>query len=139
MFIAEVTLKKSYLEDKIKEVTTYLDRLAGCSGDKKGDYYTEALIRLFGYIEKLQAYNLLLDSSNKDTMITVGDSNLSISTAIRLSSTLENKIISLTHIINNGDVGIDMFKLMDQRDSFIDEYVELVKFIRLSDWSTEVD
>jgi hypothetical protein len=141
MLIAEVVLRKTYIEDKIQELKNYIKHLSTLEGPKKSELYSLALKRLFELIDKKQSHDILLDQENSNSKIKLktknGEKELSKSDAIRITDSLSHQIDILTDVINGGDT-IAFFELMDQRDSFLEEYLAITKQIKLSDWSTEI-
>lgn len=138
MLVSEVILKKTNIEYKIDELKKYLEWLAKQALETKEVKYNTALKELFSLLDKLRSYNALLRRHNEDTMVYIGETEVSMSGALSILDNTEQKIEVLTNVINNGDYHLDIFKIMEERDALIDEQILLLKVIRLSDWSLEV-
>ena len=138
MLLAEIVIRKTYIEDKIEELQNYINKLREFEGNTKANNYTVALTQLFKLQAKLQTHKLLLDRENIKHKIEIGSNSLTLAEAIRLIETTEDKIKALSNLIASDPI-MDVFELMDQRDELMEEYFTLLTAIKQKDWSTEVD
>jgi len=140
MFIGELTIRRNNINKKIKELEIYLYSLPTDEADSKGGIYRECLDRVFVLLEEYQRYTLLLGRYNFNNGIKVGDSEeVDISSALVLIRTLVKKMGVIDRVIKNNDHSIDVFKLIEQRDSLMEEYILLKAAIYKNDWSSEIE
>ncbi len=139
MLVSELLLKKSYLEDKVSELKRFLLQVDNSDYKTSSDLYNNILNELFVSIEKLRSYNIVLDKHGFETTIKVGTSDVTLNSAVRLLNSLEDKLTVMTDIINSGNVNINMLDFIDQREKVIEEYLLVVKAIKQSDWSSEIN
>jgi len=140
MFIGELTVRRSNIDNKIKELKIYLHSLPTDEANSKGGIYKECLERIFILLEEYQRYTLLLNRSNNNSNIKIGDSDeVDVSSALVLIDTILKKMEAIDVVIKNNDHSIDIFKLIEQRDSLMEEYVLLKSVIYVNAWSTKVD
>ncbi len=139
MLVSELLLKKSYLEDKVSELKRFLLQVDSSDYKTNSDLYNDILNELFVSIEKLRSYNIVLDKHGFETIITVGTSEVTLNAAVRLLNSLEEKLAVMTDIINSGNVNINMLDFIYQREKVIEEYLLVVKAIKQSDWSSELN
>ena len=141
MLIAEILIRKRYIEKKIGEFKSYLEGLNDVTieSQTKGALYTTALKQLFDLYGKLQNHNALLDKENSDTIIKIGDSDLSVLDAIHILKTIKNKIGVLDSIICSEDYSVRITDLIEKRDSLMEEYIVFKREIEVSDWSKNIE
>ncbi len=132
MLVAELLLRKENLKLQIDELEKHLS-IEEVSGN-----INKIINRLFELEDVLQRYVVALDKSNNSNIITVGSSEISVMTALRLKNNTNRKIDVLTDLINS-NTKIDILNLIEQRTKLFEEYVLFSKAISLSDWSVEVD
>ena len=140
MLVSELLLKKAYLEDKVKELKSSIANLARLEAYKgKAEQYKALLEELFVCIDTLNTYKIILDRHNSSTKIKSEPKDIELATAIRLMKALENKLDTLTDVINSGDPNINTLVFMGQRENLLDEYLALVKLVKQSDWNSNID
>ncbi len=132
MLVSELLLRKKNLKLQINELKRYLHT------EEASGNINKTTNTLFELEDKLQQYVVALNISNNETMIKVGKSEINIVTAVILRNTTQKKINVLTELIEN-NINIDIFNLMDQRNSFFEEYILLDKAIKESDWKVELE
>jgi hypothetical protein len=141
MLVAEVVIRKSYIEDKIKDIKNYLAIVKDCNipDEKRINIYSEGMNFLFLLYDDLQSYKLSLRRSNDSNTIQIGKTVLKVSEALAIFNTFENKIKVLDSAIDNCDPGINLFELIKQRDKTLEEQLMMLSSIKKSDWSTNVE
>ena len=132
MLIAELLLRKENLKLQMDELKRYL------STEKAAGDVNKATNVIFELEDRLQQYIVALSISNHEAMIQVGKSQVNIATAIILRNTTQKKINVLTELIDT-NINIDIFNLMEQRNSLFEEYILLDKAIKASDWKVELE
>ncbi len=132
MLVSELLLRKKNLKLQIDELKRYLYT------EEASGNINKTTNTLFELEDKLQQYVVALNISNNETMIKVGKSEINIVTAVILRNTTQKKINVLTELIKN-NINIDIFNLMDQRNSFFEEQILLDKAIKASDWKVELE
>lgn len=139
MLVSELLIRKKNIKNRIKELKNYITRASTDKNfDNSGVTYTKILSILFDLIERYQNYSVVLSKINYPTMIKVGTSEVSVENAVKIRNTIEDKIKLISDLIIN-DNTIDIFNLIKQRESLIEEHIILIIGIRHSDWSTEID
>ena len=139
MLVGEIVLRKRKIE---KDIDTYLDYINGLDVNitsNRGDIYNKSINSLFDLYSKLQSHNALLDKENAETKVEFGDSELSISDALHIIKTIEEKIAVLDCIISKNDYSISIDEIVKTRSKLTDEYITLKQLIEVSDWSTNVE
>lgn len=139
MLLSEILLKKSYLEDKISELKRHLVHLSSNDFKGKSESYNQTLKVLFDSIDILRSYKIVIDEHNSKTTIKVGSSEVLLATAVKLMEALETKLEVMTDVINSGDLNINLLDFINQRSELMEEYLLLVKAIKMSDWNNEVE
>lgn len=140
MFIAELIKRNRNIKQRIDELEFYLEKIADIPNVKEsGPVYTNVLNRIFGLLDTYQSHMIALERSNISTEIEVGTAKLSVSDAIKLRATTEEKIRFFTSLIDNNDASLNVPDLMDKRDKLVEERLLLDNAIGKSDWSTEID
>ena len=132
MLVAELLLRKKNLKLQIDELEKHLT-----TEDASGNI-NKIINTLFELEDKLQRYVVTLDKSNNNIKITVGASEITVATTIRLKNNTKRKIDVLTDLINT-NTNVDIFNLIHQRTKLFEEYVLFNKAISISDWGVEVD
>jgi len=132
MLVSELLLRKKNIKLQIDELEKHLCTEGGAGSINK------IIGKLFELEDMLQRYTVALDVSNNNNKVTVGSSEVSVATAIRLKNNTKKKVDTLTSLINS-NVNVDIFNIIDQRTKLFEEYILLSKAISLSDWSIPVD
>jgi len=132
MLVAELLLRKNNIKLQIDELKKFL-----LTEEASGNI-NKVTNTIFELEDKLQQYVVALSISNGETIIQVGKSKINIDTAVVLRNTTQKKINVLTELIEN-NINIDIFNLMEQRDSFFEEHILLDKAIKESDWKVELE
>lgn len=140
MLVVELIKRKNGIKQKLDELEFYLEKISNIPNKKEsGPVYTDVLNRIFGLLDKYQNYIVLLERSNISTKIQVGNTEVSVSDAIKIRTTMDEKIKVFTNTINNNDAFLDVPDLIDKRDKLIEEHMLLNNVIEKSDWSIEID
>jgi len=132
MYLKEKLNELDILKQKIMELH---HSLLSISDEQEKDVLADAL---FKSIDELQNTKIIIDKVNSQTMINVGGTTISISTAIIIRDNLKRKIDVISDIIRSNTV-LDTLTLMSQRDSFFVEYNSINKSIMLADWGINID
>ena len=133
MLIAELLFRKDYNKLQIDELKKYLlekDNLANTN---------ELLGKLYELEDQDQKYNMLIVSANRQAEVKIGNSKVSIETALELKRNTSRKIDVLTDLISANKQSLDIFNLMTQRNKLVEEYLMILNAIKTSDWSVELD
>jgi hypothetical protein len=98
---------------------------------------------LFSLIDDYQKYSIIVERVNNSTEINVANSDVSLSTAVKIRETISRKMDVLTNIIdinrNNETVNYKVLDLITQRDKLMEEYILLSSAIFTCDWQTETN
>lgn len=121
--LAEVLADKKYLDQKIQELKTAIDR-------KPNDNLVQELLAL---IELRQARMLSIAAANNTSVIRLGDTEVTINVAIEIRDTIKEKMDILTSMIANEDSGLDIITLQKQRDKYQREYALITLGINHND------
>jgi len=140
MLVSEVILRKNNTEYKIEEFKSYLSRLhtSNIDSNDKEEIYNKVLKELFFQLDNLRRYNSSLRKHNVETVIVIGETEVKISDALSMLDVIDVKIDILTEMINTNSDDLNIFKLMDDRDSKVDEQILLLTAIKVSDWGLHV-
>jgi len=138
MFIGELLIRKKDVRNKIKELRSFIQSLTDSEVDNT-DLHSKALSKLFDLLDKYQDYSIILDKANMENSILIGETEISVSNALRLKSTIKGKMEALSDSINGSDYSIDVFDLMDKRDALIEEYILITKTITTNDWKVDLE
>ena len=118
MVLYQLIEKKRNIDKEIYEVER----------DLYSKFFEDNLKYLFSLFNKRQDCLLLIYKLNEQNSITIKDSQISLANAVCICKTLENKIDSITNLIENYDD--KFFVLNEQRKNLISEY-ELLKILIL--------
>lgn len=140
MLVSELVLRNLQTKDEIKELEDYLLDLhsTATTFDNLDKIYKQASKYLFSLYDKLQNQRVLLKKYNNSTFIVIDDNKLSISDALEVANTVERRLSLYTNLISNTGV-VDIISTIEQRSSLLEEYYKLMRHIKVSDWSTEID
>lgn len=134
MFLREKLDQRRAVKNKIEELKHVLHNK--CSYESTN---IDAIVDLLlSCIEELQTLNLIINSANNQSNITIGSSKVSLTTSIEIRNTINRKIEILTGLIA-GDNGLDVIDLVNKRDKLVEEYNSINRLIRLADWGVKVD
>ena len=138
MLIQEILSRKIYLEKKLNDIDNYINKLSTLEVQDKGSLYNKALELKFDLLSKIRSHKVLLNDESRKTLIDIGGKSISVYEAVKIRDTLYKQLITLDDIITNGDfTSVDIFKLLDHRDSIFEEYELLNNAIKTSDATTE--
>ena len=133
MLIAEVLIRKSYVKLQIDELKTYLVNATGITN------VNETLTKLYELEDESQKYRMLLDRVNRQLEVEIGNSKVSVSTALELVQNTCNKVDIITDLIKANKESLDIFNLLEQRAKLMEEWIMISRAIRINDWSHSVD
>lgn len=133
MLIAEVLIRKSYVKLQIDELKNYLVSATEITN------VNETLAKLYDLEDQAQTYRMLLDKANRQTEVEIGNSKVTVSTAIELSRNTCSKVDIITDLIKANKKSLDIFNLLDQRSKLMEEWIMISRAVRISDWSNAVD
>jgi len=129
MVLHELLIRKRFLDKKIHELKKHLhrnfenDQLAG---------------QLFTFLDERQNVLIKIEDVNTQRTITIGSTDVSVSTAVKVRKTLQLKIRVITDLLNDENCSLDPLSLIKQRDGFVDELMILNKTITKNDLEVEV-
>ena len=135
MVLAEVLIEMRSLGKKIVQLESYLHRIAD-SNAKQADIATTKLLDL---LDKHRSHLILINKVNNATKVSIGSSKVSLANAIILLKTTERKVDLLNSLIENEQGVLDVFDLMVQRDSLLEEYTTISNGLKVIEWSTKID
>jgi len=133
MLLAELLMRKKHIELQIVELKNYLIT------DEESINTNETLTKLYELEDQDQKYRLLIRKANSQIEVLIGNSKVSLATAIELRDNLDNKIDILSDLINANKRSLDIFNLITQRSKLVEEYIMVYKAIKIGDWSSEID
>lgn len=138
MRLAEILLRKRFLDEKIEDLENYLLRVI--KNDKTSQ--TE-LIRmrkeLDSYLDESRRTATQISMANNQIEVTFGESKIYLKDALRILETTERKIDLISDIIRNSDGNINVFEFIEQREHLYEEYFMLVRSIKMIEWSADID
>lgn len=124
----EIVAQKKLLDLKIKELEEELKIKQ-----------TEVLAEEFFVLLELRQGKLLnIDAANNASHIKIGETEVSIATAVRLRDTIKAKIDLLTSLIRDENCSLDIVDLQSQRDKFYDEFLLLTMAINRNDFQVTI-
>jgi hypothetical protein len=138
MIIKEIILRKDFLENKLDVVDSYIGSLGTATIEIKSELYTKAINVKFDLLSKIRSHHILLDNLNKDTILTIDGTEISVYEASHLLDTLQEKMTTFTEVIK-GDISksLDVFTLLEKLDVLFEEYINIYLAIASSDISTD--
>ena len=129
MFLYELLIRKRFLDNKIHELKEHLHRNSD----------SEALAsNLFSLLEERQNALIRIEEANTKRTITIGSTDVPVSTAVKVRKTLQSKIKIISDLIGDENCSLDPVALIKQRDSFVDELTLLSKTITENDLEVEI-
>jgi len=129
MFLRQKLDKRKNIKNKIKELKRWL--LNSVPSD-------ELIALLLIQLDELQNINLLIDKVNQQTLVTIGGTQINLTTAVEIRNTIKSKVDLITALIAT-NTSLDMTNLLEQRDNFISEYSSIDGVIRITDWNIKLD
>jgi len=138
MFIGELIVRRKNVKKNISELRDFIQGLTDNVIDNS-DLHSKALNMLFNLLDKYQDYSIALEKVNIENNIVIGESEISISNAVKLRNTIKGKMDVLSDSINGSDYSIDIFSLIAQRDTLTEEYILIDKTITTNDWKTALE
>ena len=129
MFLRQKLDKRKNIKNKIKELKSW--SLRSTPSD-------ELIKLLLAQLDELQNINLIINKVNQQTLITIGGTQLNITTAVEIRDTIKSKMDLITDLIAT-DTSLDITNLIEQRDNFMDEYNSIDGAIRITDWNVKLD
>jgi len=141
MLVGEIVQRKEYIKLKISETEKNLSdiKYTDTEPQKKGALYSSLLDTLFELLSKLQSHKALLDRENAETLILVGENEISVLDAVHIRNTIERKIDTLTEVIGSIDKDVGVRDLLNKRDVLMEDFISISRSIEISDWSKEVE
>ena len=138
MLIKEILCRKRHLDSKLLDIDNYLNILPNLNVKDKVSVYNTAIDIKFSLLSKIQSHDVLLNAQNNNNLLHVGNNDLTVYEAVKIRNTLLDKITTLDNLISSGDLTvINIFTLMEQRDSLFDEFMVLDMAILKSDIETD--
>jgi len=129
MVLHELLIRKRFLDKKIHELKNHLHR--NSENDKLAS-------QLFSFLDEKQNILIRIEDENTNRTITIGSTDVSVSTAVKVRKTLHLKIKVITDLLNDENCSLDPLALIKQRDGFVDELMILNKTITKNDLEVEV-
>jgi uncharacterized protein (DUF342 family) len=133
MLLSELIERKKNFKLQISELKDYLKFEDSISNMNK------IINSIFELEDKVQKYKMILDKANEQNEVEVGTNKIPVSTAIRLREATKRKMDTITTLIEDTKVKIDILDLMKQRSALLEEYLIYDKAISINDWRTNVD
>jgi len=129
MVLHELLIRKRFLDKKIQEVKKHLHR----------NFENDQLAaKLFSFLDERQNILIKIEDVNTERTITIGSTDVSVSTAVKVRKTLHLKIKVITDLLGDEDCSLDPLSLIEQRDGFVEELMILNKAIAKNDLEVEV-
>ncbi len=127
-YLYELLSDKIMLDVKIDEIKSIL----------KYEQNDNLAQELFALLELRQSKLLNISTANNMSKMNVGGTEINISTAVIIRTTIKEKIDILTDMINNRDCHLDKIELQKQRDRYHGEYTLLSMGIKRNDLTVTV-
>lgn len=138
MNILEILSRKRFLDSKLVLIDQYLESLGKTTSESKSDLYTAAINKKFDLLSKIRSHKILIDNLNRDTIITIDGTELSVYEALYVIQTLVEKMDTFKSVILGDDSkSLAVFTLLDKLDVLYDEYMNIRLAISSSDISTD--
>lgn len=137
MVLAEILIEKNNLENKIKQLEAYLDKVAAASAEQTNT----ATKRLLELIDRHRSHLIMINKINNSIEVTIGGSKINLASAVLIADTMKRKIELVDRLIDkcDGDAVLDFFDLIEQRDKLLEEYTLISNSLKAVAWSTKVD
>jgi len=133
MLLSELIERKNNFKLQISELKDYLKYEESVSN------MNQIVNKIFELEDKVQKYKMILDKANDQYEVEVGTNTIPVATAIRLREATKRKMDSITALIHDTKVKIDILDLMKQRSALLEEYLIYDRAISINDWRTNVD
>lgn len=127
-YLKEIIYQKRMIDDKIIELRSILQE------EQSDDLAQE----LFLLIEQRQNLLLKIQTANNASTLNIGGTDVTISTALIIRETINEKITVLTNLINNRECNLNKMELQKQRDKHFEEYTLLSMGIERNDLQVQV-
>lgn len=134
MYLREKLDERILLKCKIKELRKKLSSELVNEIEANG-----IVVVLLEHINQLQTINLILNQANNQSKITIGTTELTLSTAIELRKAIQLKIDVITELITVDNKNLDIISLQRQRDGLLQEFISIDSTIRQLDWRVSID
>jgi hypothetical protein len=135
MVLAELLIETENLRQKIVQLENYLHRTAKLDAEAANI----ATTKLLDLLDKHRSHLILVNRVNNDVQMNIGGSTVSLANAILITKTMRLKIKLLDSLIEDDDVSLDVFDLIDQRDKLLEEYTTISNGIKSVEWRTNID
>jgi hypothetical protein len=134
MFLKDKLNRKYEVKKRIDELRALISKDAF----KNTEEVDEAVRIILNYLDELQDLNLLIRSANNQAQMDVGESRISLNTAVEVRNTLNKKLGVINDLIYEGH-GLNMFELLDKRNGIANEYNNICRLIDITDWSVKLE
>jgi hypothetical protein len=134
MFLKDKLNRKYEVKKRIDELRALISKDAF----KNTEEVDEAVRIILNYLDELQDLNLLIRSANNQAQMDVGESRISLNTAVEVRNTLNKKLGVINDLIDEGH-GLNMFELLDKRNGIANEYNNICRLIDITDWSVKLE
>lgn len=131
MFLRQKLEERKYLKIKIDE----LERAIFSFSDKQ-DALIKALLLAY---DELQNIDLILSKVNINSKLHIGDTELSLATAVIIRKNLKAKVDLITKLVSVNDGSLDNLSLLSQRDSMLGDFKAVDSAIRQADWNITIE
>lgn len=128
-YLAEVVANKRILDKKIREIKNILQY-------SPTDSLAQELISLLDF---RQGKLLNIAAANNMSKISIGGTEVTISTAVTIRKVIKEKINVLTKLIENQECSLDKMEFQKQRDGHYQEYILLTMGINRNDLQVKVE
>jgi hypothetical protein len=135
MVLAEVLIEMQNLNQKIRQLEDYLYRTAS----QDATLADKATTKLLNLLDKHRSHLILINKVNNNTEVVIGYSKVSLANAILITKTMKRKIDLLDSMIENDDCKLDVFALLESRDTLLEEYTTITNGLRTIEWGTDID
>lgn len=130
MYLREKVDELKKLKSEMKELENFV-----INGSDQQDALVKELLKI---IDSIQNTELIINKVNDQAKISIGDSEISLSSAVTIRRGISKKLNLISSIISN-NTDLDILKLIQQRNDLFDEYKKIDVAIRLTDWSVTID
>jgi hypothetical protein len=135
MVLGEVLIEMKNFKRKIKQLEDLLHRSAA-QNVTLADRATAELLNL---LDKYRSHLILVNKANNATEVSIGSSRVSLANAIIITKTVKRKVALINSLIEIEDSVLDVFSLIEQRDTLLKEYTTISNGLKVVEWGTTVD
>lgn len=135
MVLAEVLIEMHNLRYRIAQLEAYLHRIAS----RDAGLADEANTNLLDLLDKYRSHLILINKVNNSIDVSIGESKVNLANAILITKTMRRKIDLLNSLIEEDNSLLDIFSLIKQRDTLLEEYSIISNGLKAIEWSTNVD